>query len=166
VCGVAVACEVYEVDTEPACELRRRSATAHAGVVVDGDAVPEGEIDAHHDTCIVAEGVLGVGGQAGAVGSEAAVCLALDDRDQELMQHPAAVGHSQLAAGGVADDCAGRDRAPGASSRRDRWPARAASPTTSTPALIRDDVGATFPSSGGEPARPHIRSGLRYVFHE
>jgi hypothetical protein len=59
----------------------------------------------------------------------------------------------------TSQDCAGRDRAPGASSRRDRWPARAASPTTSTPALIRDDVGATFPSSGGEPARPHIRSG-------
>jgi hypothetical protein len=104
VCGVAVACEVYEVDTEPACEPRRRSPTAHAGVVVDGDAVPEGEIDAHHDTRIVAEGVLGVGGQAGAVGYGTAVCLALDDRDQVLVQHPAAVGHSQLAAAGVADD--------------------------------------------------------------
>jgi hypothetical protein len=34
-------------------ELRRRSATRHAGVVVDRDAVPEGEIDRH--SCIVAK---------------------------------------------------------------------------------------------------------------
>jgi hypothetical protein len=36
-------------------ELRHRSATVHAGVVVDGDAVTESEIDAHRDAYIVAK---------------------------------------------------------------------------------------------------------------
>src|SRR5919197_3686069 len=52
---IAVACEVDEIEAELARELRRRSATAHAGVVVDRDAVPEGEIDAHRKSCIVAK---------------------------------------------------------------------------------------------------------------
>jgi hypothetical protein len=42
--GVSVAREVDELDAELARELRRRSATADAGVVVDGNAVTEGEI--------------------------------------------------------------------------------------------------------------------------
>jgi hypothetical protein len=53
-------------------ELRRSSPTAHAGVVVDGDAVPQGEIDAHRDGCIVAKGVTAPGRQAGAVGYDRA----------------------------------------------------------------------------------------------
>ena len=46
-CRVAVTREVDEVEAELARELRRRSATASAGVVVDGDAVSEGEVDGH-----------------------------------------------------------------------------------------------------------------------
>jgi hypothetical protein len=52
---VAVAREVDELRAEPMRELRHRSATVHAGVVVDGDAVTESEIDAHRDAYIVAK---------------------------------------------------------------------------------------------------------------
>src|SRR5207247_22277 len=53
---------------ELAGELRRRSSTGYAGVVVDRDAVPQGEIDVHRDGCMVAKGGSGAGRQAGAVG--------------------------------------------------------------------------------------------------
>src|ERR671937_675547 len=46
---IAVACKVDEIEPELARKLRRRSATAHAGVVVDGDAVPQREIGAHRN---------------------------------------------------------------------------------------------------------------------
>jgi hypothetical protein len=45
---VAVAGEIDEVEAELASELCRSAAAAYAGVVVDRDAVPEGEIEAHH----------------------------------------------------------------------------------------------------------------------
>ena len=67
-CRVPVAGEVDELDTELAGELRGRSSTGYAGVVVDRDAVPQGEIDAHRDGCIVAKGGSGAGSRAGAVG--------------------------------------------------------------------------------------------------
>jgi hypothetical protein len=47
VCGVAVNREVEELDTELARELRGRSPTVHAGVVIDRHAFPNGEVDAH-----------------------------------------------------------------------------------------------------------------------
>src|SRR5262249_32641106 len=46
---VPVAREVDEVQAEPVGELRRRAATGHAGEVIDGGAVPEGEIGRHGD---------------------------------------------------------------------------------------------------------------------
>src|SRR5436305_1701364 len=48
--------EPLEIGTELAGERVRPSSTGYAGVVVDGDAVPQGEIDAHRDGCIVAKG--------------------------------------------------------------------------------------------------------------
>jgi hypothetical protein len=47
VCGVAVNHEIDELETKLARELRGRSPTVHAGVVVDGHAVPNSEVDAH-----------------------------------------------------------------------------------------------------------------------
>jgi len=58
---VAVAREVDELEAELARELRRRSATAHAGVVVDRDAVAEGEIGAHRNSPNLREGVASAG---------------------------------------------------------------------------------------------------------
>lgn len=46
---VAVAREVDELDAELARELRRGSPAAYAGVVIDGDAVAQGEIKAHRN---------------------------------------------------------------------------------------------------------------------
>ncbi len=57
ICCVAVARELDELDTELAPKLRRRSPTGYAGVVIDGDAVPQGEIGAHREGSIVAKGV-------------------------------------------------------------------------------------------------------------
>src|SRR5439155_24070231 len=72
-CRVPVAGEVDEIDTELAGELRRRSSTGYAGVVVDGDAAPQGEIDAHRDGCIVAKG--GSGPAVGPVRSSSEASL-------------------------------------------------------------------------------------------
>ena len=47
---VSVKCEVDKVEAKLARQLRRRSPTAHAGVVVDGDAVPERDVDPHGDS--------------------------------------------------------------------------------------------------------------------
>src|SRR6266516_56439 len=64
--GAATSAGAGEVDVLEAAlarALRGRSAAAYAGVVIDRDAVPEGEIDAHGETRIVANAVTGVGGQ-------------------------------------------------------------------------------------------------------
>jgi hypothetical protein len=73
VCRVAVQRQVDEFDAELARQLRGRSPTANAGVVVDGDAVTEGEIDGHRDTRIVAKGVTTDGAQSGPVGRASVV---------------------------------------------------------------------------------------------